>query len=116
LLNFGKHYHLHLRLEDLTRKDIQLYVSNMLRENVLFQDLQGYESERCEDLVNEIVCKARGVLLGVFLVIRSLMKGLTNADRIVDLQRRLRQLPSDLETNFKHILTNINNIYKDQTR
>ena len=116
MLNFGKHYHLHLRLEDLTRKDIQLYVSNMLRENVLFQDLQGYESERCEDLVNEIVCKARGVLLGVFLVIRSLMKGLTNADRIVDLQRRLRQLPSDLETNFKHILTNINNIYKDQTR
>jgi NACHT domain len=115
LLNFGKPSHLHLRLEDLTRNDIQLYVSNMLEENALFQELQLHEAQRCEDLVNEIVCKARGVFLWVFLVIRSLIQGLTNADRIVDLQRRLRQLPVDLETYFKHILTNIDDIYKEQT-
>ena len=43
------------------------------------------------------------------------MKGLTNADRISDLQRRLNGLPADLEQFFLHILRSLDPFYLDQT-
>jgi hypothetical protein len=102
-------------LEDLTQDDIELYVRDKLEENHLFQKLRQNESGQCTDLVHEVVYKAKGVFLWVFLVIRSLVQGLTNADRITDLRRRLHQLPSDLETYFEHILVHIDITYREQT-
>ena len=46
---------------------------------------------------------------------RSLLEGLTNADRIVDLQRRLRLLPSDLNEYFERILFTVDNFYRKET-
>ena len=105
-----------IRLEDLTWRDIQTYVRDTLGSNRLFcQLIAGKDSARCENLQNEIVSRAQGVFLWVFLVTRSLLQGLTNADRITDLERRLRSLPIDLETYFRHMLDNIEDIYKQQT-
>lgn len=42
------------------------------------------------------------------------MDGLTNADRISDLQRRLKELPTDLEQYFLHILTSLDSFYLHQ--
>ena len=42
------------------------------------------------------------------------MDGLTNADRISDLQRRLKELPIDLEQYFLHILTSLDSFYLHQ--
>ena len=66
-------------------------------------------------LVDEVVQKAHGVFLWVFLVVRSLTSGLANADRMVDLQRRLRSLPDDLEEYFQHMLDTIDQNYQQQT-
>ena len=85
-----------IRLQDLTRGDIRLYVRETLEESRLFILLQMRERQRCKELVGEVVDRAHGVFLWVFLVVRSLLQGLTNADRIADLQRRLRRLPVDL--------------------
>ena len=46
---------------------------------------------------------------------RSLLEGLTNADRIVDLQRRLRLIPTDLNEYFERILFTVDNFYKKET-
>ena len=62
-----------------------------------------------------MVSKAKGVFLWVFLVVRSLIAGLTNADRITDLRRRLRLLPADLESYFTHMLATIDTFYEQQT-
>ena len=112
---FGRGTHPAIRLEDLTRKDIRLYVNDTLENHSLFYQLRVKEKEGCIDLVNEIVDKACGVFLWVVLVVRSLIQGLTNADRIVDLQRRLRYLPADLQTYFKHMLGTIETFYEQQT-
>ena len=80
--------------------------SNQLREK---------ENAHCVELVEEVVSKAQGVFLWVFLVVRSLITGLTNADRITDLRRRLSLLPSDLESYFAHILATIDKFYEQQT-
>ena len=113
---FGWGSHPTFRLEELTWRDIQSYVQDTLNSNKLFRQLMaGKDSARCENLQVEIVSRAQGVFLWVFLVVRSLVQGLTNADRITDLERRLRSLPVDLETYFRHMLDTIEDVYKQQT-
>ena len=113
---FGWGSHPKFHLEDLTRPDIKLYVQDMLCGNELFRQLAaGKDSGRCIRLEDEIVSRAQGVFLWVFLVVRSLIEGLTNADRITDLERRLQSLPTDLEAYFRHMLENIEEIYVQQT-
>ena len=113
---FGGGSHPTFRLEELTWSDIQSYVHDTLGSNKLFRQLMaGKDSARCGKLQVEIVRRAQGVFLWVFLVVRSLVQGLTNADRILDLERRLQSLPTDLETYFRHMLDTIEEIYKQQT-
>ena len=104
-----------LRLEDLTRNDITLYVRETLERNDLFNQLKERENAPCVELVDEVVSKAQGVFLWVFLVVRSLLTGLTNADRIMDLRKRVRHLPADLESYFAHMLASIDTFYEQQT-
>lgn len=113
---FGLGSHPKFHLEDLTQQDIKSYVQDTLGGNKLFcQMTEGKDSARCRELEDAIVRRAQGVFLWVFLVVRSLMQGLTNADRITDLERRLQSLPSDLEAYFRHMLQNIEEFYVQQT-
>lgn len=111
---FGRSSDPQLALEDLTRDDIRIYVRDTLEENSRFKALRARD-DRSQELVLEIVDKARGVFLWVFLVVRSLLKGLTNADRIVDLQKKLRGFPDTLEEFFRHMLDSVDNDYQEQT-
>jgi hypothetical protein len=67
------------------------------------------------DLVDEIIEKSNGVFLWTFLVVRSLIEGLINDDRLMDLHRRLMSFPSDLNQFFAHILTSLDPNYQAQT-
>jgi hypothetical protein len=93
-----------LRLQDLTRPDIERFVDDKLHNNQKFMQLAQDEPERAPALIHEIVMKADGVFLWVALVVKSLLAGLGNRDGILDLQKRLRILPSDLEALYQHML------------
>ena len=112
---FGDGAYPSFQLEHLTKEDIILYVRDELEENEAFRNLKRQEGIACATLVDEIVEKAKGVFLWVFLVVRSLTSGLQNADRIIDLQRRLRRVPTDLEKYFQHMLNSIDDNYRQQT-
>ena len=103
-----------LVLQDLTRNDIKIFTNDSLYNHSKFNRLLELEPDRAPKLVSEIVIKASGVFLWVYLVVKSLMEGLTNADRISDLQRRLDKLPADLEQYFLHILTSLDPFYLHQ--
>ncbi len=111
---FGEASDQKLLLQDLTSDDIRLYVQSTLRENSHFSRLAKNDLH-CEELVKEIVNLAHGVFLWVTLVVRSLLRGLKNADDISDLQDRLRRLPPDLEACFQHMFDNIDDFYHEQT-
>jgi len=111
---FGQDQSKKLYMQDLTKKDIRLYIRDTLEEDIGFQELKRRDN-RSLDLVKDIVDAAQGVFLWVFLVVRSLLEGLTNADRIVDLQRRLRLLPTDLNEYFERILFTVDNFYMKET-
>ncbi|KAF1355924.1 hypothetical protein EJ07DRAFT_168080 [Lizonia empirigonia] len=85
-----------LKLEDLTRDDIALYVRDILEEHERFD-------------------KAEGVFLWVSLVVQSLLRGLTSSDRMSDLQRRIELLPPSLEDFFRHMLDSIEEVYRKDT-
>ena len=111
---FKKSKYPKLLLEDLTKDDIRHYVESKLGDNQLFR-VFSYKESRCQSFIVEIVQKANGVFLWVFLVVRSLLEGLKNDDRLSDLERRLQLIPPDLEKFFKHMLDNIEDAYKIQS-
>ena len=101
-----------IRLQDLTRGDITRFVRDRLAEKTHFVTLRDTD-EAYENLVQEILERSDGVFLWVFLVVKSLRRGMTNLDTVKELQRRLRQLPSELEVFFRHILDSVEKVYHE---
>lgn len=100
-----------LRLQDLTRSDIQKYVEARFNENQQYMALRDRETRLSDDLVSSVISKASGVFLWVKIVVSSLLAGLSQADRPSDLKRRLEDLPEDLEGLYERILDNIDPFY-----
>ncbi|KAI0469619.1 hypothetical protein F4859DRAFT_136718 [Xylaria cf. heliscus] len=96
-----------LMLQNLTFRDISTYVTNKFNDNALMLQLQNDEPQLANRLSAEIVSKASGVFLWVKLVVRSLLEGLESYDRGSDLERRLRELPEDLEELYWHMLQSV---------
>lgn len=93
-----------LRLQDLTGDDIAAYIHAQIGNNRQMQHLREEDSQGVEDLVREITWRASGVFLWVMLVVKSLIRGLLNFDRIDDLRRRLNQFPTELEDLYQHMM------------
>ena len=110
---YGKQRGRKISLQDLTRDDIRQFVeeSFALEETCLIlQDRKdGYEN-----IIEEIVDRSNGVFLWVYLVVRSLRRGMTNLDTTGELQERLHELPTSLETFFQHIFDKTEKIYRRQ--
>ena len=103
-----------MMLQDYTKNDIIHYVSDTLRSDDQFQSL-AKRDKHAQDLIRQIAEKANGVFLWVFLVVRSLLLGLTDDNSITELQQRVNDLPEDLNDFFNLILINIEPFYRMQT-
>lgn len=86
------------RLEDLTSHDIKNFVQSRFGEDTEFEKLRQRYPLYTEELMDNIVGKASGVFLWVDLVVTSFLTGMRLGDKIQDFQRRLDDLPADLET------------------
>ncbi|KAK8076727.1 hypothetical protein PG994_003999 [Apiospora phragmitis] len=102
-----------LKLEDLTRDDIQQYVSDKLIEHAQFKTLTHMNPEYSQ-VVDAVVIRAQGVFLWVYLVVRDLLQGLTYHDSASTLYRRLREFPPDLESFSQHLIDSVEPIYRKQ--
>ena len=96
-----------LVLQNLTFDDIQTYVQNRFNTDKRFEEFENEEPGLARKLAAEVVSKASGVFLWVKLVVHSLLEGLGNYDRSIDLQRRLSELPEDLNDLYWHILDRV---------
>ena len=113
LLIFEKAFRDHpgLRLQDLTTEDIRRYVSGKLTNDPRMKRISMQEPLQQHDFVKDISAKAQGVFLWVKVVVRSLLDGLGNQDRIEDLKARLNVLPTDLEQLYHHMIMRIEPMY-----
>ena len=101
-----------LMLQQLTSRDISLYVRTKFYKNRGFLELEKSNSKLAAQLCDDITEKASGVFLWVRLVVLSLLRGITNGDRVIDLTRRLDDLPEDLGMLFSKILDSVDPAYK----
>jgi ABC-type cobalamin/Fe3+-siderophores transport system ATPase subunit len=104
-----------LRVEQLTKEDIKLYIKDNLEQDARFLDLRRRDQDGADQLAQQIQVNSQGVFLWVYLVIRSLLRGLANGDEMKDLHRRLNELPTELEKYFELMLDTIEPIYRRQT-
>ncbi|KIW63805.1 hypothetical protein PV04_08777 [Phialophora macrospora] len=102
----------HFRLEELTRNDIHLYVNEKFAKVGEFEDLQALYPRECARLIHDIVNKAQGVFLWVYLVALSLSQGMVDGDSLPALQARLIAIPGDLEAYFRKIIDGIPEQYR----
>ncbi|KAK8108438.1 hypothetical protein PG984_014239 [Apiospora sp. TS-2023a] len=110
---FGSKPEWTLKLEDLTRDDIQQYVSEKLKEHPQFNILAQMNTDYLR-VVDAVVERAQGVFLWVYLAVRTLLQGLTYHDSVKTLYRRLQEFPPDLEPFFQHLIDSVDPIYSKQ--
>ncbi|KAF8849045.1 hypothetical protein BDZ45DRAFT_708985 [Acephala macrosclerotiorum] len=84
------------------------------KENNRFRELQAADPQ-CVEIVADLVQRAQGVFLWVYLVVDSLLRDLDEGDDSRDLRARLESLPTDLEPYFRHMLNTIDPNYRGQT-
>lgn len=112
--SFGGKKERNLVLQRFTKNDIRLYVDEKLQDQQHYKMLCDTD-ENATRLVDAVAERAQGVFLWVFLVIKSLSRGLTNADTISDLERRLSEMPEDLEDYFLLMLDRIEKFYHEES-
>ncbi|KAH7119118.1 hypothetical protein B0J11DRAFT_441007 [Dendryphion nanum] len=93
-----------LLLEQLTRQDIHNYVDSAFTNNTHYARLKKIEPGRASSLINDLASKSEGVFLWCYLVVQNLLEGMSNADRMSDLIRRLDTMPPGLEQLFDRLL------------
>jgi len=101
-----------LRMEALTKIDMELFVHGKLVANRAFKELQATSPTHATELHTTIVEKARGVFLWVSLVTMAILAGLTDGDSLADLQAMLEELPGDLEDLYGSLWSGIKPKYK----
>ncbi|CAO2649312.1 Nn.00g066970.m01.CDS01 [Neocucurbitaria sp. VM-36] len=108
---FEKNEEFYFRIHDLTQEDIGIYVKDILINDTTFQEV-AVNDPSYNTLIEEITQAAEGVFIWVSLACNSLLDGLTNADHISDLQRRLRELPKELNDMYWRIMESIDAQYR----
>lgn len=90
------------KLHNLTRWDIERVVRDKLNEAVSDGTFQGAECN-VDEIAESITDKSDGVFLWVNTVLRLVLRGLVNGDRMSDLQKKIGSLPTELEVMFQHL-------------
>ncbi|KAL7930107.1 hypothetical protein V8C35DRAFT_165853 [Trichoderma chlorosporum] len=111
---FGEKASQVMKLEDLTKGDIRRYVQDKFNTHDQYLKLNQSDPQY-NHLIEEVVNKAQGVFLWVFLVVRDLLEGLTYNDTIKTMHRRLDVFPETLEAFFEQMLNTIPKFYRLQT-
>ncbi|KAF2198163.1 hypothetical protein GQ43DRAFT_483523 [Delitschia confertaspora ATCC 74209] len=96
-----------LRLQDLTYDDITVYVREKLQGGNDILNASLLVTSDFDEIIEEITEKASGVFPWVSLVVRSLLEGIKNGDRMADLRMRLKETPHDLYQLYWHTLHEI---------
>jgi len=103
----------HLRLHELTTKDIRHYVKSHLEGKPGFKDLRLRDEAFADSLIEDITRKSQGVFLWVKFVVRDVAYGLKNGLTISILQEQLGKLPTDLKDLFRELLNMIEENHKE---
>ena len=93
-----------LRLQDLTKEDMQIYVKTKIDGIPQIQSLSSDKISWKDAMQELIVERAQGVFLWVELVTKSQINGIINGDDLATLERKLSCLPGEVEELYSRML------------
>ena len=100
-----------LRLQDLTRSDIQAYVQSKLENVPRIETLSREDDPWKQELIKAIVSKADGVFLWVELAVKSQILGIKYNDSRETLSLRLASLPGEIEGLYEAMLKRVDPLH-----
>ncbi|KAF5625543.1 uncharacterized protein FTJAE_9961 [Fusarium tjaetaba] len=104
----------HMKLQDLTRRDIQTYVEFKVGGHPsMKRHMRRYPTESAS-LMSELVDKSCGVWLWIILACRSICGGFDDHDRLSEIRRRVDELPPELKDMFMHMLSKVHRRHQEQ--
>lgn len=95
-----------IRLEKYTKTDVERFVRDILEKDRSFTIAERKDS-RYRIFIDQVIERAKGVFLWVYLVVNELLKGLGERNRLEDLQRKLDTTPATLDAYFQRIFDRI---------
>ncbi|KXS95849.1 hypothetical protein AC578_1179 [Pseudocercospora eumusae] len=103
-----------LRLQDLTSRDIDLFITSRFESDPRFQAMLAREPsrDRFRKFSEQLRKRAEGVFLWVSLVTTTLRRGLGEHDNLSGLSKRLDLLPKELDAMLQHVFDSIEPIYE----
>ncbi|KAL0944761.1 uncharacterized protein CTRU02_202647 [Colletotrichum truncatum] len=103
-----------VEMHKMTKADMQSYIEDCFSKNERFQQLRTQEQILSDEIIQEISEKADGVFFWVSLVVKGLVRGIDSGDDLKILQKRLLELPSDLDQLFQRMLDSIEEIHREE--
>ena len=108
-----------LKLQDLTRADIEEFVSDRLLACPRIQAMAAQESQNIFEgtmptIIHNIVEDSDGVFLWVDLAVKDQIRGISDEDSPEQLRERLRNLPTTLEDLYAHMLNKIDKVHRKE--
>ncbi len=103
-----------LLLERYTKRDIERFVKDILEKDKRFTQAERTD-KRYGLFVHEVIERALGVFLWVYLIVNDILKGLGDQNKLEDLQARLDAMPDTLESYFKGIFDRIDRVHRTES-
>ena len=92
-----------LRLEDLTRGDIKLFIENKLDSTPGYRDFLETSQKEADELISDILDKAHGVFLWVSIIFGLLEQSFRDGARVQELRDIIQGLPGEVSELFRYI-------------
>ena len=103
-----------LRLQDLTKRDIEAYVKAKIEQVPIKNGSSATNAKYLSKVSRKIQERAEGVFLWVELAVRSQIEGIRNEDSPEELEKRLEQLPDEIEGIYADMLDKIPKAYRPE--
>ena len=103
-----------LLLEKHTKRDIERFVKDILENDTRFTQAERAD-KKYGIFIREVIGRALGVFLWVFLVVNELLKGLGERNKLEDLQAKLDTMPDSLESYFKQMFDRIDRAHRTES-
>lgn len=104
-----------LKLQDLTKADLQIYAEGRLKSSSLMQNHFQQATGSINSLVKKACDKAHGVFLWLSLATQDLLSGLQTSDDLELLHRGLELMDDSLTGLFRQLLGKIHPVHRSQT-
>lgn len=97
-----------MKLQDLTRDDIKIYVKAYLQEAMDKSQLGRITEEKIEVLISLMVSKAEGVFIWVCYVLKSLIYGAKRCSTWGELLKHLERCPNEIQDLYSKMWRRLN--------